>query len=449
MRKRLRIVGAGLCLLALATMSACAPSAKHTVDVGTPSAVSTDAASMGTVTLQEVDFWQGAEGEWMKASIAAFQAKYPNITVQRTVKDWSAIMDTLTLRLDEPGAPDVVTVNNGWQSMGRLAKGGLIVNLDPYADAYGWKKTIPSTILRQEQFTTDGKTMGEGAMWAAPSARVQNIGIYYNKKLIQQLGLPEPATIEDFETVAAAAQAAGITPIAYGQTDKPIAPLFALSDVLGDKDAISSAVYGKAGTDLATTGLGKAAQRLSDWEKKGWLMANYQGLSSTDANAKFLAGKAVFDFYYSGLVPNDQKNRQDFGYLQLPQAGGSAIVATGAPADNMAIGIRCEHKDAAALFLDFLMSKEAAQITADHGYMPSLHEVTIPQSDPLIVQEATAAQKTEADNGYVPYFDWTTPTMLDTAASQMQLVLAGKTTPDGLVAAAQKDFDAFVASNAK
>jgi len=81
--------------------------------------------------------------------------------------------------------------------------------------------------------------------------------------------------------------------------------------------------------------------------------------------------------------------------------------------------------------------------------MPSLHEVTIPQSDPLIVQEATAAQKTEADNGYVPYFDWTTPTMLDTAASQMQLVLAGKTTPDGLVAAAQKDFDAFVASNAK
>lgn len=450
MRKQLRLVGTGLSILAMLSLAACAPSAKHTVDTGTDSSVVTDPAKMGTVTLQEVDFWQGAEGKWMQDSIAAFEKKYPNITVERTVKDWSSIMDTLTLRLDEPGAPDVVTVNNGWQSMGRLAKGGLIVNLDPYADAYKWRDFIPSTILRQEQFTTDGKTMGEGSMWAAPSARVQNIGIYYNKKLIQQLGLNEPTTLDEFEQVCAAAKSAGLTAIAYGQTDKPIAPLFALSDVLGNKDAISDAVYGKAGTDLGTTGLGLAAQRFSDWEKKGWVMANYQGLSSTDANAKFLAGKAVFAFYYSGLVPTDQKNRQDFGYLQLPQAADNkTMVATGAPADNLAIGIRSEHKDAAALFLDFLMSKDAAQITADHGYMPSLHDVTIPQDDALIVQEATAAQQTEADNGYVPYFDWTTPTMLDTAASQMQLVLAGKSTPDGLVAAVQKDFDAFVASNAK
>lgn len=449
MRKRL-LVGTGLLLLALATLSACAPGSARPVDSGTASAVVTDPAKIGSVTLEEVDFWQGAEGDWMKASIEAFMKKYPNITVHRTVKDWSAIMDTLTLRLNEAGAPDVVTVNNGWQSMGRLAKGGLIVNLDPYAEAYGWKAFIPSTILRQEQFTTDGKTMGDGSMWAAPSARVQNIGIYYNKKLISQLNLPEPKTLDDFEKVCAAAHDAGLTPIAYGQTDKPIAPLFALADVLGKKDAISDAVYGKAGTNLADTGLGLAAQRFADWEKKGWVMKNYQGLATADANAKFLAGNAVFSFYYSGLVPTDQKNRQDFGYLQLPQAAdANTIVATGAPADNLAIGIGSTHKDAAALLLDFLMSKDAAQITADHGYMPSLHEVTIPQDDPLIVQEATAAQQTEADNGYVPYFDWTTPTMLETAASQMQLVLAGKTTPDGLVAAVQKDFDTFIADNAK
>lgn len=450
MRKRLRPVGAGLVIFALAGLAACAPGTSRPVDQGTPAAVVTDPASMGTVALEEVDFWQGAEGDWMQASIEAFEKKYPNITVNRTVKDWSSIMDTLTLRLNEDGAPDVVTVNNGWQSMGRLAKGGLIVNLDPYAEAYGWKSFIPSTILRQEQFTTDGKTMGEGSMWAAPSARVQNIGIYYNKKLISQLGVPEPKTLADFEQVCAAAHDAGITPIAYGQTDKPIAPLFALADVLGDKEAIADAVYGKAGTNLADTGLGLAAQRFADWAQKGWVMKNYEGLSTADANAKFLAGGAVFAFYYSGLVPTDQKDRQDFGYLQLPQAAdNSRIVATGAPADNLAIGIRSEHKDAAALLLDFLMSQEAAQITADHGYMPSLHDVSIPQDDQLIVQEATAAQQTEADNGYVPYFDWTTPTMLDTTASQMQLVLAGKTTPDGLVAAAQKDFDAFIASNAK
>jgi len=440
----------GLGILAMVMVAACAPSAKHDVDTGkSGSPVVTDPAKIGKVTLTEVDFWQGAEGQWMEDSIKAFEEKYPDITVKRTVKDWSAIMDTLTLRLDEDGAPDVVTVNNGWQSMGRLAQGGLIVNLDPYAEAYGWRDFIPSTIMRQLEFTTDGKTMGEGSMWAAPSARVQNIGIYYNKALIEKLGLEPPTTLDDFEKVCAAAHEAGITPIAYGETDKPIAPLFALANVLGDTEVISDTVYGAPDSDLSKTGLGEAAARFQDWEKKGWLMDNYQGLASADANAKFLAGDAVFAFYYSGLVPTDQKNRQDFGYLQLPQAADNeTMVATGAPAHNLAIGIRSEHKDAAALLLDFLMSQQAAQITADHGYMPLLRDVTIPQDDPLIVQEATAAQQTEADNGYVPYFDWTTPTMLDTTASQMQLVLAGKATPDDLVEAAQKDFDAFIAKNA-
>jgi len=43
----------------------------------------------------------------------------------------------------------------------------------------------------------------------------------------------------------------------------------------------------------------------------------------------------------------------------------------------------------------------------------------------------------------VPYFDWASPTMLDTMGAQTQLLLAGKITPDQLVEACQKDYDAF------
>ena len=43
----------------------------------------------------------------------------------------------------------------------------------------------------------------------------------------------------------------------------------------------------------------------------------------------------------------------------------------------------------------------------------------------------------------MPYFDWASPTMLDTMGAQTQLLLAGQITPDQLVEACQKDYDAF------
>lgn len=437
-----------LAYLALASAAAiglvgCAPGGSTPTSQDTAPTV-TDAAKMGDVTLTLVDFWHDAEGEWMQKSIDEFHAKYPNITVKRTVQDWGQIMDTLSLRLTESDAPDVVTVNNGWQSMGTLAKGGLIVNLDGYADAYGWNDVIPSTIKRQLTFTTDGTQMGTGSLWAAPSARVQNIGVYYNKKLLDQVGAEVPTDLASFEKAAAALKAADITPIAYGETDKPIALLCGVQDALGNRDSIADVVYGSHTVKITQTGLGEAAERVQDWAGKGWLMADYAGLSSADANTKFLDGGAGFVFYYSGLVPIDQPNRADFGYFQLTQDDGT-MVATGAPADNLAIGIHSAHKDAAALLLDFLMSEQAAQITADYGYMPLLHQVTSSKGDALIHDEAAAAQKTEADNGYVPYFDWTTPTMLDTLGTQAQLLFAGKSSPDDLVTAVQADLDAFLA----
>ena len=48
-----------------------------------------------------------------------------------------------------------------------------------------------------------------------------------------------------------------------------------------------------------------------------------------------------------------------------------------------------------------------------------------------------------ASNGYLPYFDWSTPTMLDVLTQQLQLMFDGQVTPEDLAAAVQTDFDAF------
>ena len=46
-------------------------------------------------------------------------------------------------------------------------------------------------------------------------------------------------------------------------------------------------------------------------------------------------------------------------------------------------------------------------------------------------------------NGLTLFEDWASPTMLQTVSSQMQQLLAGKTTPAAAATALQKDWDKF------
>ncbi|MBP2351643.1 raffinose/stachyose/melibiose transport system substrate-binding protein [Kribbella aluminosa] len=451
MKKR-HLMGAAAALLATATvLSACAPGGSSSSSTKSPSGISTD-VSGEAVTLKMLDFWQNEEGKWMDSVVAGFEKEHPNIKIQRTTQDWGQVMNTLNLRLADPNGPDIALVNNGWQSMGTLAKGGRILNLDAYASAYGWKDAIPSTILRQEQFTSDGKQMGTGSVYAVPAARSSLIGLYYNKAILDKLGIAVPKTLAEFEKAAAAVKAGGQIPIAYGSQDKgsSTAILFALQDLYGSAKDIEDFVYSSGSVPITSTGITQAATAVKKWSDAGWLTPNHEGIPFADSMNNFLAGKGAFQFNYTGSLGFSAAQKQTFGYVQLPQANGDKVVGTGSTVGNLAISSKSKHPDAAAAFLDYLASKATAQASVDHGYLPLLHnDVKQATPGPELATEITAQQKLTDADGFVPYFDWSTPTMLDTIGGQVQLLLAGKSTPDQLAAAGQKDYDTFQAQRAK
>jgi raffinose/stachyose/melibiose transport system substrate-binding protein len=385
----------------------------------------------------------------MDSVVSAFEKQHPNITIKRTTQDWGQVMNTLNLRLADPNGPDIALVNNGWQSMGTLAKGGRILNLDAYSDLYGWKKEIPDTIARQLEFTPDGKQMGTGSLYATPAARSSLIGLYYNKEILDKLGLPVPKTLADFEKDAAAVKAAGITPIAYGSQDKGSATsiLFATQDLYATSTNIGDFVYSSGKVPITSTGIVDAAKDVKKWADDGWFTANYPGVQYADAQAEFLGGKAAFRFEYTGSLGFSDAQKQTMGYVQLPQVQGGKVVGTGSTAANLSISAKSKHPDAAAAFLDFMASKTAAQQAVDHGFLPLLHSgLSTPSGNPELSTEIAAQQKLDTGNGYVPYFDWSTPTMIDTIGGQLQQLYAGQVTPDQLAAAGQKDYDAFQAT---
>ncbi len=450
MLKKRHLIGAAALATGLVLgLAACAPGGS--TGAGTSGAVSKDVSGKD-VTLKILDFWQGDEGKWMDAVVKDFEKKHPNITIKRTTQDWGQVMNTLNLRLADPNGPDIALVNNGWQSMGTLAKGGRILNLDAYSDLYGWKKEFPDTISRQLEFTSDGKQMGTGSLYATPAARSSLIGLYYNKTMLDQLGLAVPKTLADFEKDAAAVKAAGKVPLAYGSQDKGSATaiLFALQNLYASADKIGDFVYSSGNVPITDTGMVQAATDVKKWADAGWFTPNYPGVQYADAQNDFVSGKAAFRFEYTGSLQFSEAQKQTFGYVQLPQVDGDQVVGTGASAANLSISAKSKHPDAAAAFLDFMASRTAAQEAVDHGFLPLLHsDLTIPDGNPELASEITAQQQLDKDNGYTPYFDWSTPTMLDTIGGQLQQLYAGQVTPKQLAEAGQKDYDAFQAQRTK
>jgi raffinose/stachyose/melibiose transport system substrate-binding protein len=429
--------------IALLAMTACAPGGGTTGPVGTGE-VSDNVAGAGDVTLKLSDFWGSAEQDWIVSLIDQFEKKYPNVTIERTQEDWGQLTSTLNLQMQDNGGPDIATANNGWSSLGTLAKGNLVLNLDAYADLYGWNDSVPTTIARQNKFTTDFKTIGEGSWFATPQARASLIGVYYNADLLKQMNIEVPKTLDDLEKAAATIKAAGQVPFSYSGLDGNTAALLGLQSIYGSQKDINDFIYGNPDVTAEQTGMTDAATTLEKWNTNGWLTPNFEGIDYQTSLADYLDGKGVFRFDYTGSLGLSGDQLNQFGYIQLPQASDSTTVGVGAAPGAMVISAKCEHPDVAAAFLNFIMSKDSAQTAADLGLVPALADVTTP--DVLSQKgEAAATATLDSDDGYVPYFDWSSPTMLDVLSQNTQLLLAGKTTPADISTAVDADRNAFLA----
>lgn len=133
------------------TVSACTPGSNLESggeSSGSGQAVTTDIASLGDITLtvwdQEV---RGGQNEQMKQLNAAFEEKYPNVTIDRNSQSFDDLATTLRLALTGEDAPDVVQANNGRSDMGAFLSTDQIVSLERYAEAYGWKDRYPESVL--------------------------------------------------------------------------------------------------------------------------------------------------------------------------------------------------------------------------------------------------------------------------------------------------------------
>ena len=413
-----------------------------------PSAISTDPAKAGKVTLrvwdQEVRGGQDAEITQLNKE---FQAKYPNVTIQRTSKSFSDLKTTLKLALSGNNPPDVVEVNQGYPDMVSFVKAGMLLPLDNYAKVYAWSDRWPKSLLDLNRVNDDASAFGEGKLYGV-SQMGEYVGVYYNKAKLKALGLQPPKTWDEFTADLAKAKAKGEVPIQFGNLDKwPAIHTFGVIQAqLAGADDVRSLVFGTGNASWTDPKTVEAARTLQDWAKKGYFPDGVNGIGYDDSVKHFAAGQGVF-LVTGTWAAADLKGPMGgkLGLMVPPASKNATPVTTGG--ESLAFGItgKSRHADVAAAYLNYITDGHAGDVMTETGNLaavPSRAAKDLPPSS-IGGQMVAGWQQIGQADGQVPYLDYSTPTFYDTVTAALQSLIGGKVTPEQFTKTLQDDYTKF------
>jgi glucose/mannose transport system substrate-binding protein len=196
--------------------------------------------------------------------------------------------------------PTAMQFNTGKQ-FDDLVENGLLRNLDPLAEKYGWKKVINPVVL---QAVTEN-----GHMYAVPVDIHSNTWLWYSPAALKKAGVEAPKSWDDFFKAADALKKTGLIPLA--QSGDAWTQWLTFNNVLigeGGKDLYLKVLKDRDVNAVKSPEFKKVAEtfgKLRDYVDNGM-----QGRQWNQAIALVINGKAGFNFmgdWAKGEITNDGK----------------------------------------------------------------------------------------------------------------------------------------------
>ncbi len=404
-------------------------------------------------TLLVWDIWTGeADSQVIETLHGEFEAAHPGVTINRVVKSFEDMKTTAKLALSSPDGPDVAQINQGEPDMGALVKAGLLVDLTPYAEQYGWFDKISAGIVARNSFTPDGKVFGEGNFYGvAPTAEL--VGVYYRKDIFAELDLSVPKTFAEFEAALETIKAAGYVPINFGNLDGWPA-LHTFSEIqnvlLGDegRNYLDDLIYGRGNVSWDIPENVEAAAKLQEWAEKGYFTPGFEGIGYDDSWPLFNNGEGAMMLTGSWLsgsfAAGPYADKIGF-FLVPPETEGAYKVSVGGTSTAYAIRADSPNADLAAEYIDWMMSDRAAALWAESGVVP-VQPVAPDLVEPgtLFADLVAAWNHMNQTDSVGHYIDWTTPTAFDVETAAVEELLAFQITPEEFVQKVEEDYVAFL-----
>lgn len=418
-------------LAAALSLSACAGSSSPGAEQAKPVDASTTITSDPvTLTLAYTD------DPPTKALIAGFTKKHPNVTIKPQQTPFNDYIKSIKLAMSSDSPPDIAEYNPG--AMNTLVPAKLVLDLNPWTEAYGWNDKFPPASLEVLKSDQTAKQFGTGNLYAVPGG-LSILGVFYNKSIVKKV----PTTLAEFEAELQRVKDSGTTPLSVGALQVGGFHLWnALLNVIGNVDDYRTWVYGKPGATIQNDNARKASDTLRDWVQKGYISKSANATADPDAQANFAQGKSAFLVTGNwAAAALETQLKDNVGFFPLPSAaGGQAKVASGASV-AYAISSKSKNPNVAAAFLDYLSSPEAAQVQFTGGFMPVNTKADLAAKGlraDIAGQFAPIAQ----DNGIVPFPDFASPGMIDKLTPGAQGLINGTTTTDQFLASLQESWTA-------
>jgi len=343
-------------LLVSLLLSACAGAATP-APTQAPEATSPGAEQPTGGKLEVFSWWtSGGEAAALDALFNTFKTYNPTAEIiNATIAGGggSNARAVLQTRLAGGDPPDTWQVHPGYELLGQYVASGYV---DPITDLYkseGWDKVMPAGLV--EQMTKDGQIYGVLA------GVHRGNGLWYNKKVLDQLGITVGPTmsVDEFFTIAEKVKAGGITPLCVGDTGVwASAQLFenTLLGVIGP-DKYKGLWDGSVSFDSA-----EVKQAMETYGKMlDYQNSDHSALSWDQAIQKLMEGTCVFssmgDWAYGEFVKAKLKDNEDFGWVSHPGTAGSFMVV----ADGFVMAKNAPNKDNNTLWLKAIGSKEGQE----------------------------------------------------------------------------------------
>lgn len=401
-----RGAGARVALAATAalTLAGCAPggtgpSPTASVDVSTD------------LTTEEVELTIADEtGFPLTDSLTAeFTKQHPNITFKITRDTFQNLTANAPKLLAGENPPDLIRL----PTLGDTVKDGLLANLDPWFDAYGWDQWSAAQ-LAPLRMNDDG-IRGSGPLYQL-GLGYSVTGIYMNTELADQLGIDgPPQSLAELEEDLATAKAGGVLPIMAGDKDGVVNFVVqAAMNQFVDKDEFMAWMFNTPGASYDTPGTVQGAELVRSWADAGYFPSDINAIDYFSFVSRFQAGEGLFAFNGNWEAASTQDtlgDKADF-FLVPPAEEGGDHVAMGA-ANSFSVAAGSKHLNEIVYFLNWVHTDPAArQIVTDitgasPGGDPSQ---ALPEVAPgSLIEDALAmAAQIAAEDGQVDFMANTT-----------------------------------------
>lgn len=337
--------------------------------------------------------------EFKKNITEKYKELYPNATIQWDITLSSSYFDKLKAELASNTAADVIFSQSDFQN---FVAAGYFSDL---SDQPWTSRLHPGT---KKATTAGGKVYGA-------TLGMGGSGIWYNKKIFDDLGLTPPKTWADFISLGEKIEDAGITPMALGFKDMWTVSMFLTnlgnSQLYGIAPAIGKQYYDGTKTldgpemqavmgkvqELTQKGFFNQTALTSDWTQSADLFTS--GKAAMITQGSYMPAAAADNFKNKGHTPFE------VGYFQFPDENGfyNIVVSSG---ESISVNAKSKLQQQAKDLISVIVSDEVlAPYIIGNGSLPPYTDMEVSYPDVALNDFLDYVNKGKTNlgiNNYVP-----------------------------------------------